>query len=166
MKVIGRNLSGGVLMEVSLEEYSALMAASIALAGLPELTVPAPMQPPVPSSCDTAQPLERLIARANTKATKPDKSKTSRPCAWCRKPLPANSNLNRKTHVGKCTELYRRKQGRESWRKRHGCKNPRQNLIEPPKQTINPADPNLTDEQRLAARLEIIKRSAQAHAND
>lgn len=94
---------------------------------------------------------------------------TTKPCAWCGKPLGKNQGPLATTHTGECQKLYRRKQAREAWRVNHKVKNPHKNLKEPSTETVNPSSPFLTDEQRkevMARREKLIAESAQRHAHD
>lgn len=145
MKIIGRNLSGGVLTEMTLEEYSALIGAAITLAGLPALLVPGPrLAVPVVK----AEGNPDLIIQKKSKSK--IKVKKQRPlCQTCGKPVHGFGRY--KYCSAKCSKQGKRKLDQGY----------RDQAAETEKGSINPADPLLTDEQRLAARLAMIKRSAE-----
>ena len=143
MKIIGRNLSGGVLLEVSLEEYGTLIGTAITLAGLPALTIPASLAT-MPANKASAGLTVAKKAEPRIKGKKP------RPlCQTCNKPVHGFGRY--KYCSAKCSKEGKRKLDQGY----------RDQAAETEKGSINPADPLLTDEQRLAARLAMIKRSAE-----
>jgi hypothetical protein len=151
MKIIGRNLSGGVLLEMALEEYAALQASARALSGLPELVVSGQIKTPVKAN----KPIEpKLVVAARKVATAPTQKRV---CLTCFKPMDKSYSPAAKTHKGTCKQLYARKYAREHYREKYGKSVPASPAIAP----VNLADPLLTNEQRMAARLEMIKRSAE-----
>lgn len=166
MNVIGRTMRGGVIVEVEQCEYVALLEAGHALALLPAvnsevvLTHPPEVSGPVgPLAVNNVRkPLSPIL-----KAIKAAKSGV-RLCVICEKPLPKNCSPLRAVHAGECLKLQNRKRAADSWRKKHGKTAPVKVAAEPViPPTLNPADPTLTDEQRKAARLELIKRAAEKY---
>lgn len=172
MKIVGNLLSGGVLLEVSLEEYGALIGTAITLAGLPTLTVPVSLAT-MPANKASAG---LMIVK---KAERGIKGKKERPlCQTCGKPV---TGFGRYKYCSKaCSKAADDESKRRSYERRKaklGIKTRKPNkkhataassmpVMDPQDNLSNPA---LTNEERktlLARRLELIKKSAQAHADD
>lgn len=157
MKTIGRSFSDGVLLEVSLEEYAALRASALALSGLPELLSPAPTEaaPPAPPTPERIRPCKVKTAKRPVKTTKAILSPRHKKCQICGDPFVDDSMGKTRTVCKKSSCLKARKRlYQAAWLKKSGKKTtavrkaPAAGQPLAPAQTINPADPALTDEQR------------------
>jgi len=162
MKIIGRTNEGGVLLETSLEDYVGLIAAGLTLFRLPALTLrpvndvpcPVPVAPP-----DHPYPivLKNVIHKtaAKTKISKGDRHKK---CEICGDPFMDNSPRNQRKICTKQKCVKERKhQWQNAWLKN---KNKGKTIQAPAARVVdvNPADPMLTDEERVkAARLAGIR---------
>lgn len=123
---------------------------------------------PIALGATQIRPISPKRRRASTATIKPVAIKKSRLCVWCEKPLGKGYGPLAKTHTGECKKKYLAKKARDAWREKHHVKNPRRDLEKPSAQTINPADPFLTDEQRnemMARREKLIAESARRHAD-
>jgi hypothetical protein len=161
MNIIGRTMQGGVIVEIELSGYAALLEAGHVLALLPAVNneVALTHKPDVAQEhVQTHKPVEK----------KSGKGKAVRECAICGKPLPKDASPLAKTHKGKCNVQYAREYARQRYRDQSGKITPAKASMPLPKRMpgINPADPLLTDEERKAARLELIKLAAQRHADN
>jgi hypothetical protein len=178
MRIIGRLEDGARLVAFAPTELNALVEwAAIVSASMPIATVLASGPAPAETAARSIPSTKTEIRAVTGAATGKKSEKEKRLCAWCGKGLPAKYSPIAKTHMGECTKLYRRKLGRESWRKNHGVKNPHKNLAEPasaPGPTterrnalaVNPSDPGLSDAERQAARLAMIKASAEKYRDN
>lgn len=156
MNVIGRTMRGGIIVEVEQCEYVALLEAGHTLALLPAVNSEV-----VLTHAPTVDPKQ---PEAMTVDKKKGEGKASRVCAYCKKPLPKDASPLTKTHKGECKKQYGRDYARKHWREksRKSARTKAAPAAEVPS-TLNPADPTLTDEQRKAARLEVIRRAAEKY---
>jgi hypothetical protein len=153
MKLIGRTTTGAGLVEISQDDFISLLQAGRILSGLPELNIPAQVSVSTELQADPAP--EKAVRAKKTTLRNPTAEKGVRFCLTCKKPIKGTA----KTHHGKCKKLYAREYARNHYREKHGIKTPAPVVVT----GLNPADPTLTDEQRSAARLELIKRSAEKY---
>jgi len=162
MKIIGRNLEDGILMEMTIQEYIGIKTAAINLREVPDFSVlddPA-LKEAVPAP---AAPTPEASPAARTKKPRAKKEKGDkevRLCAFCEKPLPRGTFALQKTHKGECNKKYQKKCANERYRAKHGQGK------SGPTETLNPADPTLSESERMAARLAIIKRAAASHSDN
>lgn len=175
MNMIGK-LEGGkalVLLDATeLRDLQAVARWAGRIADDAGVTPALPGQAPAESAATKTHKAPRHKEAQERKPKAPSATAT---CRVCGKPL-ANTRFGRKTCEGACTMQYRRDYGREKWRQKHGVKHPRGPRVPragkrdpaPPKldpiDPPNPSDPSLTDEQRKALRLEMIRRSAERTA--
>lgn len=163
MKLIGRTINGGVIVEGELSEYLNLLAAGHFMANLPAVEIywqGAAAQPDRP----VAEPKRTYRRTATTPAPKEGK----RICLSCKKPLDKSYSPIAKTHKGKCKTAYARDYARRHYQELHPKDKSKQPAAAVPeaRSTLNPSDVTLSDKEREAARLELIRRSAERCAGN
>jgi len=173
MRIIGRTNEGGVLLETSLYEYAGLLSVATALVGLPSLVIAAPrlaqVAPPdhpypcIPPPIHNGKTTERPI---KTKVSKGDRHKK---CEICGDPFVDHGRTNQRKICKKpgCIKekkrqwqiaWYQNKTKKSGKKMRLYRKSPVETPSLPTAKMINPADPMLTDEERVkAARLAGIR---------
>lgn len=147
MKIIGKMEGGAVLVEMNRQEIVCLVDnAEVIQRILRPLVAPA-----------APAPVDKVTAQTARKA-KPVKAAKAAPagklCAECGKPMTGSQRGGRKTCGDVCRKKRDAKFAREKYRLKMG------KMLPAP--AANPSDPMLSDEERKAARLALIKSRAEA----
>lgn len=167
MKIIGKMEGGAVLVEMEAAEIESLQAIA---SWVYSAKSSSPAQEPERRAADAFAGLPAREVKP-VRAEKPVKARApvavtltgKRLCAYCHKPLALDAYKLAKCHPGDCLKAYNRDRARAAWRAKHAVKNPRGPRAEkPPAPAANPSDPMLSDEERKAARLALIKSRAEA----
>jgi hypothetical protein len=163
MKIIGRtNDGGGVLLETSIEEYTGLLSAATALVGLPTLMIEGPrlaqVAPPDHPYPSIPPPIHNDKATKRPIKTKVSKGDRHKKCEICGDPFVDNSPRNQRKI---CTKQKCIKERKHQWQNAYlKYKNKGKTIQAPAVRVadVNPANPMLTDEERVkAARLAGIR---------
>jgi hypothetical protein len=151
MKIIGRTDLGARIVEIPLEEMTAMYEVKRLLNSI-DLDSLIVKPDGVVALSGTALNKEERGDRALRLHSGQAEIKT-RICLWCKKPLPKEAHPYTRTHKGDCKRLHTNKSTKERWQKAHpgSVKQIKTKLVS----ELNRADPRITPEQRL----ELIKAS-------